>query len=120
MLVALVLLSAATGVVSAQSLEEIQRREQAEAAVRKLDELTAQMDEMTRTRELDCLKAFGRKPFCHCINEKLPVVLSFSEYVSITTRSKEANGYEKLSPDLREAYDRVTSIRNHCVESDAL
>jgi hypothetical protein len=74
-----------------------------------------QLDIFIRQREADCQKAIGHQPFCNCLMKGLPIAWSFSDYVAITTRSKEDNGYSKMKTETRLAYDKVGPIRNLCV-----
>jgi hypothetical protein len=45
----------------------------------------------------------------------MPVAFSFDEYVAITTKTKEQNGYASLPADTRKAYDVVPGVRDRCV-----
>lgn len=113
MLLGLSLCSAA--VAGGQSLEKISQVERIDNAMDALNQLSATFDTMSRTRQTDCLKAFGNASFCSCIGDKLAVAWSFSDYIAITTRNKEINGYDKLESDLKVAYDKVAPIRDGCV-----
>ena len=54
-------------------------------------------------------------PICGCVVEELPIAWSFSDYIAITTQTKEETGYAKLKPDMKAAYDKVGPIRDRCV-----
>lgn len=113
-----VLLAAISSVSLAQdtrSLEEVQGQEQTEKLLDTLNKLEAQMNTMTKQREVDCTKAVGYAPFCNCIMEDLPVAWTFSDYISITTRTQDENGYSKLDAEHKSAYDKVAPIRDKCV-----
>lgn len=97
-----------------QQIEELENLQNAMDAVKRLQ---SSMESMTRKRRTDCLKAIGWEPFWTCIMDALPVAWSFADYVAITTRSKEENGYEKLDVDHKAAYDRVAPVRNKCVRA---
>jgi hypothetical protein len=101
----------------AQSLEEIRKVEALQNFSDKLDELSVAFEAHSRARRTQCLKAFGDPRFCACISDKLAVAWSFADYVAITTRTKEENGYEILESDLKVAYDRVGPVRDECVAS---
>jgi hypothetical protein len=47
--------------------------------------------------------------------DALPIAWSFTDYISITTRTKEQNGYANLDGEYRSAYDKVAGIRDQCV-----
>jgi len=111
----LVTLSASSLAQESKSLEQLKQQEQLENALDTLNQLESQVNSMTRRREADCAKAIGYAPFCTCIMKELPVAWSFAEYVAITTRTKEENGYEKLDAEYRAAYDKVAPIRDKCV-----
>lgn len=92
-----------------------QQIEQTQKAIDALDELGVQLNKVIHAREAECNKAIGYAPFCSCILKDLPVAWSFAQYVAITTKSKEENGYGKLSKEEKTAYDLVTRIRDRCV-----
>lgn len=98
-----------------QSLEKLNQREALERASGTLAEFEGRLDSMSRSRKLACLKAFGLDSFCSCIADKLPVLLSFSDYVAIVVHSKAENNYDKLNSDFRLAYDTVPAVRDQCV-----
>lgn len=99
----------------AKTLEHLQQEEKLRNALDTLDQLDTRINAMTRRREADCAKAIGYAPFCDCISRNLPVAWSFAEYLAITTRTKDENGYEKLDAEFRTAYDKVPSVRDKCV-----
>jgi hypothetical protein len=80
------------------------------------DDVQAKLEIFIRQREADCQKAIGHQPFCNCLMKGLPIAWSFSDYIAITTRSKEDNGYTKMKIETRLAYDKVGPIRNLCVK----
>lgn len=97
------------------SLEELQKRQALEKAISTLNEMDVQLDRMIKGREAACQMSVGYPPFCTCILNDLPIAWTFSDYVAITTKSKEANGYSKLDLEMRQAYDKVSPIRDKCV-----
>ncbi|WFC40545.1 hypothetical protein [Pseudoxanthomonas sp. SE1] len=114
-LVALALLFTWPSVGWAQSLERLEQLERLEKAVEVIDQVDAKLDSLIRVRRAECRRAFGYEPFCDCIMDALPVAWSFADYVAITTRSKEQNGYANLDAEYRSAYDKVPGIRDQCV-----
>ncbi|MGN2254559.1 hypothetical protein ACFWZ4_14365 [Frateuria sp. GZRe12] len=98
-----------------QSLEQLDQRAHADKAIDLLNQLQAQVDEQAHAMKYECLKAFGNSAFCGCLSSNLPVAFSFADYIAIVTKSKEANGYAKLTPDTKKAYDTVPSVREKCV-----
>ncbi len=104
----------ATGQQS-KSLEQIQREEALQKAIDTAKRVRADLITMNNQRRADCLKAVGYEPFCTCILNELPIAWSFYDYIAITTRSKEENGYINMDTELRFAYDKVVPIRDKCV-----
>lgn len=113
----LVLVSLAVNAQEGKGLQQIQEEESLQRAVDKLNELDASLKSMVNQRDTDCLKAVGYQPFCSCILKGLPVAWSFSDYVAITTQTKEKNGYSDMDADFRAAYDKVIPIRDKCVKA---
>lgn len=98
------------------SLEQLEQIRLLNEATDAINEVEKQFDAMVRRKKIDCAKAIGYAPFCDCILKELPVGLSFSDYISITTRTKEENNFDKLDAELQAAYDKVHPIRDACVE----
>ena len=95
----------------------MQRGEELRRAMAAINEVDAKLDAIVKKREAECEMAVGYKPFCSCIMNELPVAWSFSDYVAITTKSKEENGYSKLNEEMRSAYEKVAPVRNYCVRA---
>ena len=99
------------------SLKQIEQIENIEKVVQDIDKLDMSLNELIKQRETHCAKAIGYKPFCGCILKDLPVAWSFSDYIAITTKSKEENQYSKMSKEYQTAYDKVAPIRDMCVRA---
>jgi hypothetical protein len=110
------LASSAFGQADARSPEQLEHEEKPRRAIDVVDDAQAKLDIFIRQRETDCQKAIGHQPFCNCLMKGLPIAWSFSDYIAITTRSKEDNGYSKMKIETRLAYDKVGPIRNLCVK----
>jgi hypothetical protein len=63
-----------------------------------------------------CMLSFGNKIFCECLANKSPVI-SFDEYVAMTSKTKEELNYDKLSLDDQKFVDAVRKGRDNCVTS---
>lgn len=99
------------------TLQQIEQKEGQEKLSELLDEARTLLNQMDRQWKTDCAKAVGYEPFCSCISKNIPSAWSFSEYVAITTKSKEENQYDKLDAQNRKAYDMVFSVRDKCVRA---
>ncbi|MBB5358056.1 hypothetical protein HDE76_001262 [Rhodanobacter sp. ANJX3] len=109
------LLLCASSTSRAQSLDQVDQLAHAHKALDLLNQLQAISDEQAHATEFSCLKAFGNEAFCKCLSSNLPMRISFADYISIVTQSKEQNGYDELSDDVRKAYDMVPAVREQCV-----
>jgi len=119
-IVLLVLIAAIASISSAQqpkSLEQLQREEQLDGVLDTINKAEAALDVFVKERATDCAKAIGYAPFCNCLVKELPIAWSFADYVSITTRTKEENGYAKMTKEYQGAYDKVAPIRDRCVKA---
>jgi hypothetical protein len=119
-LLAVVVCAVLAGSAAAQdkggaSLIELERIQRLEDAIRVLNKVDAALDDMIAKRKMACTRAFGFTSFCSCLSENLPVAFSFDDYVAITTKSKEENGYPRQAADIRKAYDLVPGVRDKCV-----
>lgn len=112
---ALTLMSAAAGALQSKSLDQLQREELLDNAIVTLNEFDAKIDKVIKKRGVDCAKAVGIKPLCDCLMTDMPIAWSFNDYVAITTKAKEENGYSKMDKEYRAAYDMVAPIRDRCV-----
>jgi hypothetical protein len=113
--IALALLTAHALAQPVKSLEQLAKEEQLNKTIATLSDLDAKIDRMTKKRDGDCTRAVGYPPLCECLSKNLPFIWSFSEYVAITTETKETNGYTKMDMQMREAYDKVAMVRDTCV-----
>jgi NTP pyrophosphatase (non-canonical NTP hydrolase) len=95
----------------AQSLDQVDQLAHANKALDLLHQLQAMSDEQAHATKFSCLKAFGNDAFCKCLSGNLPMRISFADYVSIVTQTKEQKGYGKLSDDVKKAYDMVPAVR---------
>ena len=102
---------------STKSLEQIENDEKVKRAIEPINDAESKLHATIRRREVDCKRAIGFAPFCDCVMKDLPIAWTFSEYVMITTRSKDENGYTKMGKDLQRAYDEVAPIRDRCVKA---
>jgi len=84
-------------------------------SLRALERAKSTLNDLVASRNMACMRAVGYAPFCSCLAKDMPVAFSFDEYIAITTKSKEQNGYASLPADTRKAYDIVPSIRDRCV-----
>ena len=103
--------------VNGQSLQELETKESFDHIFDLLNQAETALNTSSRLRQLDCIKAVGSSPLCKCLDGKLAVAWSFSDYVAIVTRTKEENGYDRLEPNMRAAYDNVAAVRDACVAS---
>ena len=99
------------------TLQQIEQKEAQERLTEVLDEMGTLLNKRHRQFKTDCAKAVGYEPFCSCISKNLPSAWSFSQYVEITTKSKEENQYIKLDEEYRKAYEKVSSVRDKCVRA---
>jgi hypothetical protein len=97
------------------TLKQLDAVEQVDSAMDIAERLKASFEVAMRRRASDCGKAIGFAPFCDCILKELPIAWTFADYVAITTRSREENGYDKLDANHRAAYEMVAPIRDKCV-----
>ena len=98
-----------------KSIEQIQQEENVNSALRAIKNLDDSIDTLIDDKRADCEKAIGYSPFCSCILESLPIGWTFSNYVAITTKTKDENGFKEMDKELQEAYEKVIPIRDKCV-----
>jgi len=96
-------------------LSDLEKLGQHQRTIDSSKKLRALVEEQSQQRNLACMKAFGHTGMCKCLTESLPFVFSFSDYIAITTQSKEQNSYAKLDKDMQRAYNRVGPVRDKCV-----
>ena len=97
------------------SLEQLHKLEKMDQTLRVLEDYQRDVDAHIKRRRSDCAKAIGYAPFCDCINDGIPWVWSFGDYVAITTQNKETNQYAKMDTEMQRAYDKVGAVRDACV-----
>jgi hypothetical protein len=109
------LLSTSANGQSVKPLEQLQHEEKLKSAIATLNEFDAMFNRMTVKRKAECAMAFGHESFCTCLMTELPIAWTFIDYVAITTKTKEENGYSTMDGEMRAAYEKVAPIRNKCV-----
>lgn len=97
-------------------LDQLQREEQFKRSLETIEAASVKLNNFIRRRERDCALAIGYAPFCDCLMKHLPIAWSFSDYIAITTKTKEENGYAALDAEVKQAYDAVGPIRDRCVK----
>ena len=97
------------------TIDDLEQMQKFDEMVDAVEQLESQLDRLTKQRRAKCIRAFGHEEFCSCILKELPVAFDFSNYIAITTKSKEENGYMKLDDEYKKAYDKVRPIRDKCV-----
>lgn len=68
-------------------------------------------------RVTECIKAFGDEQFCQCIDKQMHSKLSFADYIFVTTKSKQAVGYDILPEENQKMIDSAYSARQRCVKN---
>lgn len=96
--------------------EQAEQIEALEAAQDSLKELMQAVDGITRERRFACIKAFGHRAFCECLNENMAVGVSFDDYIVAITRTDEQLSYSSLPDDKRTLIDSARRTREQCVK----
>ncbi|MFS2027670.1 hypothetical protein [Massilia sp. CT11-137] len=115
----LILLAFIANGVSAQQdmpLEQRQKLADIEKAVAAMNKLKAMSEEISQEKRQACLKAFGHTKFCGCLADNAPIALSFQQYISVVTHSKEENKYSTLNSENKKIYDLALTARDQCVK----
>lgn len=83
-----VLLTATTSLAAAPV--DVQEKIRAlEQQLESLRQLKASQDRVQALRESKCYQVFPSRPFCACISTRLPVDVSFEQYVSLVGAGTE-------------------------------
>ena len=109
------LMFVASGTAYASKERSIEQIQQDNNAARALQDFTNSLDTLMDAKRADCEKAIGYSPFCSCVLESLPLAWTFSDYVAITTKTKDENGFKEMDKELQAAYEKVITIRDKCV-----
>jgi len=75
----------------------------------------AELKAISDARNAACMKAFGDKRFCICLNGRLTLDLSFDDYIVLVTKTADDPAYLSLPVEKRELLDEVTAVRDRCV-----
>ncbi len=81
-----------------------------------IDEAKAFVENSTKEKNAQCLKAFGSQEFCKCITNKFPVGITFIGYVNVTALTKEELGYKTLPAEDKKLIDNTRKARDECVK----
>ena len=68
-------------------LEQLETLDKLRSAVEGMGQA---IESIARKRRIACLKAFGHDGFCHCLNERLAIGVTFDVYIAAVTGTNEA------------------------------
>ena len=103
------------GPPSIEELEQLESILRGEKLIDELEILRKSMKDMWAERRYDCLKAFGHREFCSCLNDNLSAFLTFDDYIISVTESKEELNYQSRAEDERNLIDNAIRVRDECV-----
>lgn len=66
---------------------------------------------------VDCMKANGSPKFCRCLAKKLPVVLSYGQYVTLVLYGYNVPLEGVSSSDKKKLVETIYEIRDQCVSA---
>lgn len=90
-----------------------------EKAMQAADNLVHDVKILVEIRFNDCLKAFGNNDFCNCIARKLPVAVSFIDYIQIITTDQDTLNKKVMQsndPDAGTMVQKIQTTRETCVQ----
>ena len=73
----------------------------------------------TRIFREQCSAVVAIERYCTCLSTKLPVGLTFQQFVTVLSRTKEENGYSSLGKGSRLTYDAMPKIRDQCAAASS-
>ena len=110
---ALVLGNPVVGFSQSTPLEKVSQDTKSLSATEHQD--SPSIEEMLKRRGIEGRINIKSITVCACLNARLPAGWRFSDYVSITTKSREENGYQNMPPVYQKAYDTVILTKEICV-----
>ena len=74
------------------------------------------VENLSNERLFSCMMLFANSTYCQCLADKLPVFLSFTEFVILTTTTGlELADYFNESGENRQMFNRVREVREECI-----
>ena len=114
--------------LNAQDLTTVESERNNQKILRELDSLETDAKVLARSKiEIttdDCFAALGHRNFCKCLGEKLPMSVSFQDYVGLVSMTKfeimKANSGLDSSDLLRlsRLVDKTRQVRDKCVNDN--
>lgn len=80
-----------------------------------LDTLAA-LKAQSDARQAACMKAFGERRFCVCLNGRLTLDLSFDDYIVLVTKTRDDPAWQALPAEKRGLADEAAAVRDRCVD----
>jgi hypothetical protein len=96
-------------------VDKVDEMQKLEGLTGKLDQLKAMADSMTKEKYYKCVKAFGDTQFCKCLADNHPIGLSFEEYITIVTSSRDELDYKNRNDEGKQMIDITYKAREMCV-----
>lgn len=118
MFIVLVLALISSGPAKGESLPTIKDLEKKELEQLNVEgTLWGEVQNAGNKIRFSCLKAFPDESYCNCLGEKLPLSLTFPQFVAVVSTTKRDLGYATLTSDGMKLIDIARSVRETCVSA---
>jgi hypothetical protein len=97
---------------TADQLEQLQLFQRAQEL---LGTMKTTLEHKAKSDLLQCQRAIGHNEFCECLTKNLPIVVSFSAYISMLTSTKVDLNYGQLTSKQQLVVDKTLAARDQCV-----
>ena len=77
----------------------------------------AELKKISDERHAACLKSFGHKRFCNCLNGRLTLDLTFDDYIVLVTRTRDDPAYRSLPEEKQKLADAAAGARDQCMKN---
>jgi len=106
------ILSASAACAQDDMMEKIRQLEQQIQELKVLKQQKA----VTEIKFDHCMKAVAREKFCRCVSDKLPLEVSFEQYVHTLVTAREKLDYTSMTAEQMKVVDATIEVREQCIE----
>lgn len=103
-------------------IEEIEKIEKMNDLANKLEMAAQTLQNFSEKFLTQCLKSFGNKKFCQCLQKKKPTggtdlipYVDFLTYIKVAITPKEELGYPKMNKEDQGLIDIILKAREECI-----
>ena len=100
-----------------RTLEEQEQSRAIERALGALDQAMTSIDRASKEKKAHCLSVATNERYCDCVIGNITAIISFLDYITIVTQSKQELQYDQRKSDDKKIIDATRHARDVCANA---